>query len=75
MQRRARGRSDSALRSRIGRFEWSRQLYAYLRELRGSALTQAIEVLSALLELLVRLQQTQRAEERLADPEQPQGCN
>ena len=71
MQDRARGRSDTALRSRIGRFPWSRDLYNQLSSLRGSALTLAIEALGAVLELLRRLQQIQRAEDLAADPEQP----
>ena len=71
MLERVRGRSDTALRSRIGRFAWSRDLYAQLSALRGSALTLAIETLCGVLELLRRLQQVQRAEDFAQEPEQP----
>ena len=66
-KRTAAGRSDLALDSRVGRHAWASQLLRDLRQLSGSALTQAIELLEFITELLRRQQQQQLASARAAE--------
>ena len=62
----AAGRSNIALESRVGRHPWASQLLRDLHQLSGAALTQAIELLEFITELLRRRQREQLAAARFA---------